>query len=170
MKRTLRIPDFQRQEDPCMPGTPGIWQVPGEWTPVNSLMPAIRRLRILGEWDEVGCWLQRWDRGRWGLGKDAQRRLEGTPLRGGGGNWAVHCWSFPDGPRNGGGEPAYFWFIANLPVLILCESGGERRGVRWRGGGNRNQEPGRLGVVLVGFGVEPIFTAYSDAGRIFFYV
>lgn len=54
-----------------------------------------------------------------------------------------------------------FSFYVNL-VVREEECGG--------GGGNRNQEPGRLGVVLVGFGVEPIFTAYSDAGRIFFYV
>lgn len=36
--------------------------------------------------------------------------------------------------------------------------------------GCRNEESGRLDAVLVKFGVKAIFTSYSDAGRIFFYV
>ena len=139
---TLRIHAFRWQEDPCMPGTPGIWQVPDEWTPVDCLVPAIRRPRIWCELGEVGGWLQWWGRGWWGLQKEAQGRVKGTPLRGGEGNWAIHFQSFPDGTGGEGGVPACFWFIANLSVLILCESGGERRGAR------RDEEQGveKLGI------------------------
>ena len=49
----------------------------------------------------------------------------------------------------------------------MVRAGGEK-GMRKKG--CRNEEPGRLDVVLVKFGVEAIFTSYSDAGRILLYV
>lgn len=74
----------------------------------------------------MGYWPQRWGR----IGEDSGKRLRRVGMDSteeGGRSWAFCLQSSLAGGEGGGGALVCFWFIANLSIFFVHESGGEKR-------------------------------------------